>query len=120
MISEVKVSVIKSPVREGGSSEQGRTVVQGGERLKYKGIRGRGGLDVTGQCEVEGINDHGVRKNGSVSIVPSGVEVISPGESISGSHVGPRGDFPDEIKVLKKEGPASLSSGEFARVFEIG
>ena len=46
--------------------------------------------------------------------------MISPGESISGSHVSSRGDFPDEIKVLKKEGPASLSSGEFARVLEIG
>ena len=31
-----------------------------------------------------------------------------------------RGDFPDEIKVLKKKGPASLPSREFARVFQIG
>ena len=31
-----------------------------------------------------------------------------------------RGDFPDEIKVLKKKGPASLPSREFVRVFEIG
>ena len=31
-----------------------------------------------------------------------------------------RGDFPDEIKILKKKGPASLPSREFARVFEIG
>ena len=30
-----------------------------------------------------------------------------------------RGDFPDEIKVLKKKRPVSLSSREFARVFEI-
>ena len=32
----------------------------------------------------------------------------------------PRGDFPDEIKVPKKKGPASLLSREFVRVFEIG
>ena len=31
-----------------------------------------------------------------------------------------RGDFPDEVKVLKKMGPTSLSSREFVRVFEIG
>ena len=34
--------------------------------------------------------------------------------------MGPRGDLPDEIKVLKKEGPASLSTREFTRVLEIG
>ena len=33
--------------------------------------------------------------------------------------MSPRGDLPDEIKVLKKEGPASLSTREFVRVLEI-
>ena len=32
----------------------------------------------------------------------------------------PRGDFPDEIKVLKKKGPASLPLREFATVFQVG
>ena len=114
------MSVIERPVQEGGASEQGRALVQGSECLKHKGIRSRGGFDVAGQCEVEGINDHGVGKNGSVSIVPSCVEMIPPRESIGRSHMGSRSDLPDEIKVLKKEGPAHLSSGEFARVFEIG
>ena len=63
------------------------------------------------QCKVKGVDDHGVRENGSISIVPSGVEVIPLGESISRSHVSAWGDFPDEVKVLKKEGPASLLSG---------
>ena len=75
---------------------------------------------MAGQSEVEGINNHGVRKNGSVSVVPSGVEMVPLGESIGRSHVGARGDLPDEIKVLKKEGPVSLPSGELARVLEIG
>ena len=75
---------------------------------------------MAGQCEVEGINDHGVGKNGSVGIVPSGIEVVPPRESISRSHVGSRSGLPDEIKVLKKEGPAHLPSGEFVRVLEIG
>ena len=70
--------------------------------------------------EVKRVDDHGVRQDGGVGIVSSGVKVISPGESISGSHVGSRGDLPNEIKVLKKERPASLSSREFSRVFEIG
>ena len=75
---------------------------------------------MTGEHEVKRVDDHGFGQDGSISIVSSGVKVISLGESISGSHVSPRGDFPDEIKVLKKEGPASLSSGEFGRVLEIG
>ena len=114
------MSIIEGPVREGGASEQRRALVQGSECLKHKGIRNRGGLDVAGQCEVEGINDHGVRKNGSVSIVPSCVKMVPPRESIGRSHMGSRSDLPDKIEVLKKEGPARLPSGEFAWVFEIG
>ena len=45
--------------------------------------------------------------------------MIPPRECISRSHVSSRGDLPDDIKVLKKKGPASLSSREFARVFEV-
>ena len=73
-----------------------------------------------GEHEVKGVDDHGVRKDGSVSIVLSGVKVIPLRESISRSHVSSRGDFPDEIKVQKEKGPTSLLSREFARVFEIG
>ena len=72
------------------------------------------------QCKVKGVDDHGVGKDGSIGIVLSGVEMISLRESISRSHVSSRGNFPDDIKVLKKKGPANLSSREFARVFEIG
>ena len=114
------MSVIERPDREGGVSEQERALVQGSKCFKHKGIRSRGGFDVVGQYEVEGINDHGVGENGSVSIVPSCVEMVPPRESIGRSHMGSRSDLPDEIEVLKKEGPARLSSGEFVRVFEIG
>ena len=75
---------------------------------------------MTGECEVKRVDDHGVGENRSISIVRSCVEVVPPRESISRSHVSPRGNFPDEIKVLKEEGPASLSPGEFVRVLEIG
>ena len=119
-IAEVKMSVIKRPVREGGASEQGGSLIQSSKCLKHKGIRGGGGFDVMGEHEIKRVDDHRVGKDGSISIIPSGVEVISLGESISGSHVSSRGDLPDEIKVQKKEGPASLLSGEFVRVFEIG
>ena len=75
---------------------------------------------MAGQCEVKGVDDHGVRKDGSISIVLSGVKVIPPRESISRSHVSSRGDSPDKIKILKKKGPTSLPLREFVRVFEIG
>ena len=114
------MSVVEGPVRERGMSEQGRALVQSSECFKDKGIRGGGGLNVTGEHEIKRVDDHGFQQDGSVSVVSHGVQVISPGESISGSHVSPRGDLPDEIKVLKKEGPASLSTREFTRVLEIG
>ena len=113
------MSVIERPVQEGGASEQGRAVVQSSKCSKHKGIGGGGGFDVLGQCEVEGLDDHGVGKDGSVCIVLSGVEVIPLRASICGPHVSSRGDLPNEIKVLKKKRPASLPSGEFVRVFEI-
>ena len=75
---------------------------------------------MTSEREVKRVDDQGVRENGSISIVCSCVEVVPPRESISRSHVSPRGNFPDEIKVLKEEGPASLSLREFARVLKIG
>ena len=48
VIAEIKMSVIKRPVQEGGASEQGRAVVQSGEYVKHKAIGGGRGLDVTG------------------------------------------------------------------------
>ena len=96
------MSIIKGPVGEGGMSEQGGSLIQSGKCLKHKGIRGGRGFDVTGEHEVERVDDHGIRKDRSISIVPCGIEVIPPGESISGSHVSPWGNFPNDIKVLKK------------------
>ena len=100
-IVEIKMSIVERPVRERSTSEQGRALVQSGECFKYKGIRGGGGFNVAGECEVKGADDHGFRQDGSISVVTRGVKVIPPGESISGPHVSPRGDLPDEIKVLK-------------------
>ena len=119
-IAEIKMSIIERPVGERGMSEQGRALVQRSECFKYEGIGGGGGLNVTGEREIKRVDDHGFRQDGSVSVVPRGVQVISPRESISGSHVSSRGYFPDEIKVLKKEGPVSLSTREFTRILEIG
>ena len=51
-IMEIKMSVIERPVRERGTSEQGRALVQGSERFKYKGIRGGGGFNVAGEREI--------------------------------------------------------------------
>ena len=119
-IMEIKMSIIERPVRERGTSEQGRTLVQSSECLKHEGIGGGGGFNVTGEREIKRVDDHGFREDGSVYVVPRGVKVIPPGESISGSHVSPRGDLPNKIKVLKKEGPASLSTREFTRVLEVG
>ena len=75
---------------------------------------------MAGQDEVKGIDDHGIRKDRSVDIVLHGVKVILLRESISRSHVCSWGNCPNDVKVLEKEGPASLSLREFTRVLEIG
>ena len=41
-------------------------------------------------------------------------------KSISGSHLCPRSDLPDDVKILEKEGPASLVTREFVRILEVG
>ena len=60
-IAEIKMSVIERPVGERGTSEQGRALVQCSECFKYEGIRGGGGLNVTGEHEIKRVDDHGVR-----------------------------------------------------------
>ena len=100
--------------------EQGRALIQGCESFEDKGVRGGGGLDMAGQGEIEGVNDHRVWEDGSVCIILSGVQVILMREGISGSHLCPRGDLPDNVKVLEEEGPVSLATREFVRIFEVG
>ena len=73
-----------------------------------------------GQYEVKGVDNHGVRKDGSISIVHCGVKMVPLRESVSQSHMCSRSDFPNNIKVLKKKGPSSFPLREFMRVFEIG
>ena len=82
-IAEIEMSVIERPVGERGTSEQGRSLVQSSKCLKHEGIRGRGGLNMAGECEIKRVDDHGFRQNGSISVVSHGVKVISPGERAS-------------------------------------
>ena len=67
------MSIVKQPIREASMGEQGRAIIQGCESFEDKGVRGRGGLDVAGQGEIKGINNHRVWEDGSVCIICSGV-----------------------------------------------
>ena len=100
--------------------EQRGSVIQSGEGLENEGIRGRGGLYVAREGEIEGVDDHRIRDDGGICIVSSGIQVILPRESICGSHLCTRGYFPDNIEILEEEGPACLSTRQFARVLEVG
>ena len=101
-------------------SKQGGSFIQGCEGLEDKGVRGGGGLGVARQGEIKGINDHGVREDGSVHIIISGVQVILAREGISRSHQPSRSNLPDDVKVLKEKRPVSLTTREFARIFQVG
>ena len=48
-----------------------------------------------------------------------GVLDILVRECVCGAHVRTQGDHPFNVKVLEKESPASLMTGEFTRVFYI-
>ena len=69
--------------------------------------------------EIKGIDDHGVRDDGGVCIICSGVQMILSRKSICGFHLCSRGYFPEYVKILEKEGPASLVMRELVRIFKI-
>ena len=73
-----------------------------------------------GEGEGEGIDDHRVREDGSICVISSGIQVILSRKGISGSHLCPRSNLPDNVKILEKEGPASLAMREFVRILEVG
>ena len=77
-------------------------------------------MDVTREGEVKGIDDHRVWEDGSVCVIGSGIQVIFSRKGISGSHLCPRGNLPDDVKILEKEGPATMATREFSRILEIG
>ena len=75
---------------------------------------------MTGQGEIEGIDNHGIRNDGGMCIILHGVNVVLPRERISGFHLCCRSNLPANVKVLKQERPASLVMREFAGVFQVG
>ena len=77
-------------------------------------------MDVTREGEVEGIDDHRIREDGSVCVVGSGIQVILSRKGISRSHLCSWGNLPDDIKILEKEGPASLAMRELVQILEVG
>ena len=77
-------------------------------------------MDVTREGEVEGIDDHRVWEDRSVCIVGSGIQVILSRKGVGRSHLCSWSNLPDDVKILEKEGPASLATREFAQVLEVG
>ena len=74
---------------------------------------------MTREGEIKGIDDHGIRDDGGVCILCSGIQVILLRKSIHGPHLCFRGYFPDNVEILEKEGPVSLATREFVRIFKI-
>ena len=74
---------------------------------------------MTGESEVQGIDNNQFGNNGSIDIVRGSVNEVTTREGIGGGHFGTREDFPDDIKVLEEERPVSLASRQLARVLYI-
>ena len=118
--TEIQVAVVKGPILEGGVREQGRSICEVGNGTENQGVRGGGGFDMASKSEVECLDDYWVRDDRGIDIIRGSVNGVSMGEGIGGGHLGTRENLPDNIKVLEKEGPAGLSSRQFAGVFDIG
>ena len=63
---------------------------------------------MTSKSEVEGIDDNQFRNDRSIDIIEESVNEVAMREGIGRGHFGAWEDFPDNIKVLEEEGPASL------------
>ena len=92
-LAEIEMAIIKRPVQKSGSSEQGRSLIQGFKGFENKGVGGGGGLDVTREGEVEGIDDHRIWEDGGVCVIGSGIQVILSRKGICGSHLCSWGNF---------------------------
>ena len=96
----VEVSVVKSPVGEGGPGEKRCFTGQVLDSTKDKRVGGGRRLNVAGKGKVEGINHGGFRDDGSIVIVKGGVDLVVAGEGVGGGEFGTWEDFPDDVKVL--------------------
>ena len=74
-------------------------------------------MDMTREGEIQGINDHRLGENGGMDIAFSSINLILVRKSTHWSHLCARSNFSDDIKVLEKERPASLTMGEFLGIF---
>ena len=70
--------------------------------------------------EIESIDDHRIREDGGIHVVSRGIQVILSRESVHRLHLHSRGHLPDNVEILEKEGPVSLMTREFVRIFQIG
>ena len=75
---------------------------------------------MTREGEVEGIDDHRIKEDGSVCVVSSGIQVIFSRKGISRSHLCSQGNLPDDVKILEKEGPVGLATRELLQILEVG
>ena len=65
---------------------------------------------MSGKGEIEGVDNHRFGDDRSVDIVGRGVNEAVVREGFGWGHPGTGEDFPDDVKILEEEGPASLLS----------
>ena len=54
---------------------------------------------MTGESEVQGIDNYGVRNDRSVDIIQGSVNEVTTREGVGGGHLSTREDFPNYVKV---------------------
>ena len=74
---------------------------------------------MTSKSEIQSIDNNWFGDNGGVNIIQGSINGIVVRQSVSRGHLGTREDLPDDVKALEEEGPASLASRQFTRVFDV-
>ena len=94
------MSIVKSPVGEGGTGKERGIIRQILNSMKDKGVGRRGQLDVPGEGKVEGVNNCRVGDDSGIVIIRGSVYLVVAGESISGCKFCTRKNLPNDIEVL--------------------
>ena len=102
MIFEIKMSIVKGPVQEGGTREKGRTILKGRENANDERIGGHGGENRLGEGEVKHVDNNWVGNDGEEVVIQRCINIILMGEGIGGAYQRAESNYPFNVEVLEK------------------
>ena len=75
---------------------------------------------MTGEGEIEGVDDGRFGNDSSVVIIRGSVNLVIVGESVSRGEFSTGEDLPNDVEVLQEERPSGLPARMFTGVLKVG